>query len=317
MKIIGIKAKNCYLLTDNIENKTYFTTKLGSLLFDGKSPKLTYKSDWYRLDKKPTKIQSLIKQYPINRRWELKDKSLSDKFKEVYQYEEVMVGYDVEDWFSAIKGLYDFKQDEQPDKLENIDFELDEILEIEEYKDHNGFKYKAAGQWSHENYPTVTEKNVKYDILTQVLTPPVLLYTQPCKLSRKESYDIVRKYIKENINNKVSEITSDYDFCFTVKKKILLAQPYSFQHDVNSSIFGKRKKKPKYETKYVDKKSLTVFEMCHEKYQSYTPIECFEGDNLDDLKSNIDSYLEELISVINKPLCECDKCNGSGVIETL
>ena len=76
MKIIGIKTNNCYLITDNIENKDYFTSTLGSLLFDGEHPVSTYKSNWYKIKSKPSIIQKKVKQNPINRRWELKDKSL-------------------------------------------------------------------------------------------------------------------------------------------------------------------------------------------------------------------------------------------------
>lgn len=89
---------------------------------------------------------------------------------------------------------------------------------------------------------------------------------------------------------------------------------------IKNSQKGK-KKKPKYETRLVDKKSVTVFEMTHNQagkngsgYDKYPLITHFEAENQDALKEYIDAYLDSLINAINEPVCECDKCNGNGVI---
>ena len=139
-----------------------------------------------------------------------------------------------------------------------------------------------------------------------------------CKLGIKETYDIIRTFIKDNINSQVAEISTDYDFCFAVSKKIKLAKEYTYQVDVNSSIFfDRKKKKPKYETRLQSNRLVKIFEMCHEKYQSYTPIIPFEAENKEALKLYIDNYLEHLIQIINEPVCECPNCNGSGIIFNL
>ena len=65
---------------------------------------------------------------------------------------------------------------------------------------------------------------------------------------------------------------------------------------------------------------VKVFEMTHaahnggKGYQNYTLITPFEAENQEALKEYIDKYLEELITIINEPVCECDKCNGTGVL---
>jgi hypothetical protein len=322
MKIIAIKTNNEYLISDNIENKNWYSNKISNLFFDGNKPEKTFKSDWFKIKNKPVKIEKEVIHSPINCRYELKQEFDNGKFKKVWlKSETIDEDYDVIEEFQNIKGLYEYKEDKISNTLESIGFEWEEILEIEVFKEPEGFNYKAAGQWSHENYPPITEKSLKYDILTQVLTPSILLHTQPCKLSSKETYDIIRKFVKENINPMVAEITSDYDFCFSVKKKIPLAKPYTYQTDTNNSIFGGRKKKPKYETRLVDKKSIEIFEMTHNQegnngrgYDKYTLIPPFEAENQEALKEYIDNYLKTLISAINEPICECDKCNGTGVL---
>ncbi len=322
MKIIAIKTNDSFLISDNVNNKSYFTSNLSSLFFDGVKPESTFKHDWFKIKNKPIKIEKEVLQNSINKRYELKQEFDKGSFKKVWLYNEaynVLEGEFYEE-FQVIRGLYDYKEDKQPNIFESIDFEWEEILEIDIFKEPQGFSYKAAGEWNHKTYPNVTEKDLKYDILAQVLTPSILLHTQPCKLSSKETYDIIRKFIKENINPRVAEITSDYDFCFTVKKKIPLAKSYTYQTDVNNNIFSSRKKKPKYETRLVDKKSVEVFEMTWKGYNGttgyngYTPVEPFEAENQEELKKYIDSYLENLINIINEPVKECNCCNGTGVI---
>ena len=50
-----------------------------------------------------------------------------------------------------------------------------------------------------------------------------------CRLTSQESFDIIRWYIKRNIDPKAAEMTSDYDFCLTVKKLIPLESPKEFK----------------------------------------------------------------------------------------
>lgn len=312
MKIIAIKTNEGYLVSDNVKNEGYFSTRIRDLFFDGEKPNPTFKNDWSKVKSKPSKIEKVIHGGDINKRYELKDKSLSSTFKEVYQYQDVYDSdFDMLPSFSDIKGLYEYKFDKEDDKLYEVVFEWEDVLEIETYKEPSGFSYKALGKWDDEINP-VTERNLKYDILAQVLTPSILIHNQPCSLSRKETYDIIRKFIKDNINSQVAEITSDYDFCFTVKKKIKLDKPHVYQVDVNNLLFGK-KRKPKYETRTRIHESVELFNMCHYSYQSYRLIEPFKADSQEDMKQYIENYLNHLIGVINEPLVYCECCSGSGV----
>lgn len=324
MNLIGIKTNDdYYYITDNIGGDSYFHSKIAGKVVNGNPVEPTWHKDWFKVKGEPIKVEYYQSHPNVNKRYELRDKSLSDKFKDVYLFDDVYKGEDgnynpfFSDEFQSIAALYCLESDEVEPTLESMDFTFQKLVEIEEVKTPQGFSYNRSGQWSFEKYPDVTDKNVKYGMIDLITVPSLLLPTRPSKLTIKESYDIVRAYVKTNIDPKVAEVTSDYDFCFTVKKKINLAKEHVYQVDVNDNFFGllgKKKKKPKYETKVQKVRSVEVFQMCHAPYNGYTPIAAFAGENQDDLKDNIDNYLAHLISVINEPLHDCDKCNGAGVL---
>ena len=49
-------------------------------------------------------------------------------------------------------------------------------------------------------------------------------------------FEIIRIYVKENINVDAATITSDYSFHFEVKKKIGLAEPYNKLYNTNTFV---------------------------------------------------------------------------------
>jgi hypothetical protein len=98
-----------------------------------------------------------------------------------------------------------------------------------------------------------------------------------------------------------------------VKKKVHLAKKVPYQRDI--SRYGARK--PKYITDYREIREIEVFEMTHanHNYKGYTVIEGFKGNNVEELKENIDNYLRDLMEEINRPLSDCPHCLGKGVIQ--
>jgi len=159
-----------------------------------------------------------------------------------------------------------------------------------------------------DNFEIVrSDYTLQSSILDQITTHPILLSTKPCKLSRQDSYNIVRKYIKSNIDPKWASITSDYDFCFAVSKTI--------QHEPEKYSVNVGKRKPKYETRYTRSRTAQVYKVAPSPREGYPVIEQFEGKNEEDLRNNIQKFLDELIEIINKPLVECEHCKGYGVIE--
>lgn len=308
--LIGIKTNEGYLITDNLKNEKYFNSKIGHLLINGEVPVQTYKNYWFKLDSKPIKIEERIPSTHINKRYELKDefKKAGLSYPLSFLYDEIRNNEDHE--FYQISQLYEYKFDVVDESFKEIDFHFEEILEIEVYRTPVSFSYKRAGEYSHRDYGHVTRDNVQYDIISQILMPDILHHEAPCTLSRKETYDIIRAHVRENIDPRVARIYSDYDFCFAVQK-VIKVKEYQYQVDLNK---GGSRKKPKYQTKTANTRQVEIFRMGHESYQGYPNIEPFTGENLEDLQKNIDSYLSHLMAVINEPLKDCEHCNGVGVV---
>lgn len=315
--IMCIKTnKGCFIsdcTATNGYNYDYHRTKLNDLLFDGKKPSSTYDKNWYYIEQYPTYIQKEMSGECINKRYELKDKSLaSDKMPKVIPYEEV------NNYNSDILSLYSYEYDQAPNYIEDIPCDIQVICEIDNYNFPPKIEYNAISKigWSECQYK-IENANVEHQILDKIIFPEVLLHERPCKLTSKQMYDITRQYILEHIDNSVAKITSNYDFCFEVKKLIPLIEPETIKYQ---NIFARTKReRSKIHTtvkKYAEK---TIFEMTHEqkKYDNYSVIPEMHANNEAELKEKVDTWLEGLMEVINKPLCQCPHCNGTGYIEEI
>ncbi|MEH7552847.1 hypothetical protein [Bacillus altitudinis] len=291
MKLIGIKTNNCFLVSDNIQGETYFRSQLEGYLFDGEKAEKTYKSDWFKLEKQPKTIEKKLAAKRINYRYELKE-----QFQETELTPKVInVSYiDEGSEFYEVKGLYDLKFDQEPQKNEKVDFELNVLEEFDG-------ELKLGKQ----------EFNLKYNLLDKIQTHPMMLETKPCYLSHKESYNIIRNHVNANINPKYARITSDYDFCLTVNKVVELYEHEEYVVDLNRMY---KRRKPKLEKRLRTKKEAIIYEVAPKAYQNYPIVEPFCGENVEDMKNNIKVFLDELMANINEPLIECKHCKGRGVV---
>lgn len=315
--IIAIKTNSGFYATDNVESKGYFNSKLSNLFVDGQV-KFTpsWKKDWFFTPLSPTSLTMLVSQPPINERYELKDPDTFPNLKTVCLYEDVHLGYDDDseqrsftDEFKRVSSLYEFKQDTPEPKHEAVDFNWIVFAEIEEINEPGKFNYSFAG------YPTILPKNFPID---EMLTPPLVIHEKPAFLTSKESYRIIRAYVQSNINPKVAKITSDYDFCFTVKKRLPI-KPYESKYETKKAN-GRSYAKPRFSTTYHKERQVQCFEMTHNEasrgtsgHKGYTVIDGFRGESQEDLKQTIDAYLLSLITEINLPLKDCECCGGTGI----
>lgn len=290
---------------------TYHRSKIEEFLFDGEKPLSTSYPTWLKIKKYPTKIQCIKQGDIINGRYELKDKEMvSEKLPIVIKIE------NANDSNSDIRNcFYEYKYDILPDTLEDVECELLFLCEINNYEEPPVFNYSAINRknWEDKHY-IITNKNIEHSLAHKIFMPAPVLASAPCQLSSKEVYDIVRQYIKENIDLSVAKITSDYDFCFTVKKTIPLIEPETITYHNYFARTKKERNKIHYSVKKYDEKE--IFQMTHAQsnYQGYTPIKAIEANNEWDLKEKLDTFLNDLITVINKPLKKCPHCNG-GYIE--
>lgn len=305
LKLVIINTNHgCYISKFNKKYNNYYSF---SLLYDGKKPSKTFHDEWIKVDKIPEVITEIVKRKPINYRYILKKEYNDLHINDPEKYPKKLglrenVAHKGDDeccWtlvgkYSGLEPFYEVICDKQSDETVPIEFEIVETFEFtgdEELEELNSFKYP-------------TYNGVINQTFDKIIFPSVLLPLRPCKLTIKQSYDIVRKFIKDNIDSKYAEITSDYDFCFTVKKKIKMNK---IEESVSVFISGHKK------TEYINDRNVEVFEMCHKQYQSYTPIKPFEGKTLKDLEKNIDKFCGDLIEKINKPLIDCRHCEGTGV----
>jgi hypothetical protein len=158
------------------------------------------------------------------------------------------------------------------------------------------------------------EFTVEYGLIDQlVIADPVLLSERPCRLSAAQSYNLIRAHIKTNIDLKYAEVTSDYDFCLTVKKRVEMAEPEAYQVNVGTS------RRPKTRTDYRRDRMVTCYEVSPSQrdgkpYQHYPIVQPFVGTSYEDLQAKIKAFLTALMRHINAPLCECKTCKGMGVV---
>lgn len=284
LNLLVIKTKSKVFISDNVDSKGYFSTSIPSYIFDGERAINTYHKEWFQLSKIPELVQKSKSGEQTNIRYELRDTHLNTGLPKVLQSKD----FNEDGEYEAVYGLYDRKYDMTESTLESIEFKLHVIEELDEFE------------------IVKSEFNPQYPLLDRIQMHSILLPTRPCKLSREESYAIVRQYIKANIDLRYATVTSDYDFCLSVSKKIE-HEPEAYRVDV-----GKRK--PKYETRYRRSRTVEIYRTSPKGYEKYPMIEAFEGKSLEDLKNNVQVFLDELMKKINEPLKECQHCKGYGAI---
>ena len=314
-KIMVVKTdKGCFIsdcFATSGYDYNYHKSIIENLLFNGKVPASTYYPNWYYIEEYPTLIQIEKNGEIINRRYELRDKSLaSDKMPETISYEEKdNYSYDL------IENMYSYEYDRKPKYLEEYPCEIQVVCEVDNFSLPPQIEYTGIGKhdFSDKLY-TIKNVDVNHQMLDKMIFPAVLLHESPCKFTSKQMYDITRQYILEHIDNSVANITSNYDFCFTVRKLIPLIEPETISYQ---NIFARTKReRNKIHTKIKKYEEKDIFEMTYspENYRGYSPIPEMCAHNETELKEKVDEWLAGLIEIINKPLCQCPKCNGTGYI---
>lgn len=168
-------------------------------------------------------------------------------------------------------------------------------------------------QWITKGTNTIDLSSIAiYDELTRLLVSDLVIHNYPCELTTAQTYEIIRHHVNTNIDSKYAFVSSNYDFCFTVQKRYQ-TKPIEKQKE-KLTARGKSYRPPKFYTEKVDSKSIIVFEMAPKVYNKYPIVGNFKGDSLQDLADNIKTYLDELMAVINVPLCLCPHCNGTGIV---
>lgn len=327
LNILAVKTNKGFYIQGR-EDASPYPKDLIYLLFNGKHPEKTFDSQWFFVDSEVTTVEKKVSQPNINHRYELKDDL---PFIEGVELPKVMPKDEVmeldEDgkycqWkyeFKHLQTFYELKSDQQPPKIEPIEFSFSVILEIPEIKIEPDFKYtvQQTGAWgSDQKTYDIKMDKIVHQTIDKIVFPWVVLPSLPSAMSSADTYAIIRQHVKQNIDQRYAQITSDYGFCFEVAKVVPLATPIETQRELKSAR-GRSYRKRRYSHSLVKNRVIKkVFEMTYapENYRGYTPIPSFTGKDHQDLKKNIDKFLDDLMARINDPLIECKHCDGMGVI---
>lgn len=224
--------------------------------------------------------------------------------------------------YATLEALYQPVYTKLEPTLEKVDhlFELVKIrdLEVENWQQPENLTVVSLEKSGYIAADKVLDlsKIVNISDIEAILTPEFLLHNCKCFLTSEQVYKIVRSHVIRNIDNQYARITSNYDFCFTVKKKVK-AKAFVVQKE-KLTPRGNSYKPPKYYNETKDTKEVECFEMTwhgadkRKGYGSYTVIEAWRADNLQDLYNNIQAYLEDLMHIINTPWAYCECCDGTG-----
>lgn len=277
-----------------------------------------------------TSVENKLPTKYTNIRWELIDKEDNElKLPEILTPEEVSEWWcDDDEVYAHVMGsgskyykyrtFYERKRDIAPQEYEDVAFEVEDLGTISRSNVDNFADMKVvvgktgySSSKPNSNIENDLSKIATYSEIEKMLIPDLALHNRPCSVNADTTYKIIRNYVRDNIDGKYARITSDYNFCFTVKKRVQV-EPYTFKTEIRKSN-GKSYARPRFKTQEVKFKEVEIFEMCPSKpYNKYTPIVGFKGESLSDLAENIKLYLEELMEIINAPLHECEHCEGKG-----
>jgi len=321
--------KGVYLKIAQHTTGSSYVRPLGNFKVNGLTTETTHSKDWYFVPttEEPLKVTQKESDTSVATHWNLKNTELaSDKIPLSISLEGAQEYYDEDDYcwyinnptYKDIGSLYEKVYEKSVGAWLPLEVEYNFLGTVEDSSVDDPTKYKVVynktSPHSNNEVNQALSSIVSYEDIDRVLTPELLLHNKPCKLTSKQSYKIIRSYILDNIDGKYARITSNYDFCFTVKK-VFTKTPATRQVEVLKGN-GRPYTKARYRS-VNNQVEEQVFEMTssEDNYRGYTPIVGFSGDSLAELSETITRYLEELINFINEPLKCCPSCEGKGHVE--
>lgn len=291
LKIIMVETDNGFYMKENRVNvRRFYGSRIPNLYFDKELPKETHLAGWYRIEKYPKKIQKKERDTREDKYWKLKNPDMVSKALPMKKnYDDL----DYDD--STIVDLYELNYTLVPGGFVDVPYEIETVLKVEGFTLPRVVKFQAESE--NNRCYTITEANFESQWLDKLIYPEIVLHQLPARVTSKQMYDIVRHHIKQNIDLEYARISSDYDFCFSVEKRAKIDAPgkihHSTEENINFIIGDEISRFGNYE----------VFEMTHdqENYKKYTPIKGLTADNMELLAEKIQTYLDELIELINMP----------------
>jgi hypothetical protein len=328
MNLEYYKSKGAIYLS---KKESYPPLNTDSWQVNGQKLLPTHKSGWWKVEgTEIISVERLGTSVAINLRWELKEwvtETVKNLTPSVISLDESHEDYDDDEQTYSIgkdcphygyASFYSRRNDYSIPEFISVQYTATCVGEIEpvllEFPDTPSFEFYAT-IYKRDGRKSVNLKNIiTYEGINEILVDPLVLHNTPCSVDSAKTYKIIRHHIKDNIDPKVATITSDYDFCLGVEKKVKIT-PYQHSWEEKNSK-GKSYARPRIHYKEIEHKKVKVFEMSPgpKGYTVYPIIEGFQGNTLADLAENIKMFLEELMYHINIPGEECECCKGAGNI---
>jgi hypothetical protein len=311
-KIMLVKTnKRCFIsdcFASSGYDYQYHRGKTSGMYFDGEAPATTFLPNWFYISKYPKKVEIKKPGAISNQRYVINDeKYISEAFPAVIPKE------DRENYSEAAMELYKYQYDQEPEYFEEVTIEIQNVMEVENFELPPQISFEGIHKWNYSDTPyAIKNVDIKHQMLDKMIFPEVLLHSRPCSFSSKQVYDITRQHVIQHIDNAVAKITSNYDFCFTVKKIIPVTVPEKITYH---NMFARTKReRQKLHTSVKQFNEHEIFEMTskEEHYQGYTPIPAMTANSEVELTEKMKLWLDSLVEEINIPLCECPHCQGKG-----
>lgn len=326
LEIVAVKTnKNIYFsLKKELQSSyNYYSNDIRGYLFNDRQPIESFTRGWYYLNETDiTSVKKILPKETVNHRYVLKNKAIQSEAIPLVLIKSEVEKYDSDEettyWvhpYSDMRPLYELEWDELPERVEDVEFDVDVVysVDVDAIIKPERINIDQWNSSSHQNMSRPQEP--QHELLSKIIFPPILEPLTPCKYTSKQVYDMVREFVKKNHNREFCEISSDYDFCFQVNKKIPLADPHSWQKELLKAN-GKSYKPKKFETRYTGSRTVKLFEMTHSenKYKGYTIIPEMFAENEQELLDKMDALCNEILQKINEPLVDCPVCRGCGVV---
>lgn len=290
-------------------------------------------SGWYHLD---TELKDFKVSKPSTTKqvgWKLKNPEIaSEKIPAALSMEQLVRCDEDGDWeyngpYASIGTLYEPTLILTPEEFESAEVELVKLrdLLVENYNAPAAMKFQyREGNYSEPVREGDLSAVAVFPDIERMLTPEFLLHTRPCSLTSQQVYKIVRAHVQSNIDGKVARITSNYDFCFEVQR-VVQHKPVEIKKEKLTASL-KSYRPPRFSTTVSTSKLIKLFSMTWAGagagngtlgYGEYPIIDGWKAVSLQELYDNMQQYLFDLMREINKPVIECEVCNGTGCLTKL
>lgn len=322
-KFKGIQTQAAYLIKGKSHATRYFR-------YDGEMLQKTHDNDWFMLAQMPKLVEKKNPARVVSRYFELKDESFANA-QILKRLEHADVTYWDDDdeeyvWKSDcadLKSLYRLVEVREEESWEPVAFEVETIYTFDNFNHTDTTidlkaqrNHRWARQGERESVSTSTYSgSLIWNPVHKALFPSVVLKENcPVTLKSETLYQIIRAFVQDNIDREVAHISSDYNFCFTVKKYLQQKERIEKIEVMNAK--GKSYKNRRYKERVIRHAGdVVVFDMTHkgEKRKGHTVLPDMEATCLADLNEKLNRLMQELIDFINTPIKLCECCDGLGV----